>query len=134
MILLNVGPVIIRYYITENEFGEVLTGTEYHPPDNTLKSSFVNNYDKMYYYIGGVGKDSTGKRNFSIPTNVKLNDKGDPIEQTTTTVMKDSTKTETLTYKYDSSDDKGNWTQRTEYNEKGKPSKIVKRSYTFYND
>ncbi|MFI5134057.1 MAG: hypothetical protein ACHQEB_06960 [Chitinophagales bacterium] len=121
------------YYkdLTENEYGEVLTGTEYHM-DNTLKSSFVNSYDKDGHNIGGVGKDSTGKETFHSV--IKLNDKGDPIEQTTTTVMKDSTKTETVTYKYDSYDDQGNWTQRTEYNDKGKATKIVKHSYTYYKD
>lgn len=121
------------YYkdISENEFGEVLTGTEYHA-DNTPKSSFISNYDKDGHYLGAVGKDSTGKETFhSI---IKLNDKGDPIEQTTTTVMKDSTKTETLTYKYDSYDEKGNWTQRTISNDKGKATKIEKRTYTYYKD
>jgi len=63
-----------------------------------------------------------------------LNDKSDPIEETTTTLEKGSTKTEKLTYKYDTYDDKGNWVQRTTYNEKGKPSKIVKRTITYYKD
>ncbi|MES1224908.1 MAG: hypothetical protein ABUT20_55990, partial [Bacteroidota bacterium] len=86
------------YYtdLSENEFGEVLTGTEYHA-DSTLKSSFVNSYDKDGHYIGGSGKDSTGKETFHAT--VKLDDKGDAIEQTTMTVTKDTTKTETVTYK-----------------------------------
>ena len=117
--------------LSENEYGEVLKGTEY-KPDNTMKSSFENNYDKDGHFIGGSGKDSTGKEIFH--STVKLNDKGDAAEETTMTVTKDSTKNETVTYKYDSYDDQGNWTQRTTYNDKGKPTKIVKRTYTYYKD
>jgi hypothetical protein len=121
------------YYkdLTQDEFRNVLTGTEY-KMDNTVKSSFVNSYDKNGHFTGGVGKDSTGKETFH--SSYKLNDKGDAVESTTTTVMKDSTKTETVSYKYDSYDDKGNWTQRTTYNDKGKPTKIVKRTLTYYKD
>jgi len=121
------------YYknLTQDEFGNVLTGTEY-KMDNTIKSSFVNNYDKNGHFIGAQSKDSTGKETFH--SSVKLNDKGDAIETTTTTVMKDSSKTETVVHKYDSYDDKGNWTQRTAYDDKGKPTKIVKRTITYYKD
>jgi hypothetical protein len=122
---------ISSYYkdLSENEYGEVLKGTEY-KPDNTMKSSFENNYDKDGHYIGSSGKDSTGKETFH--STVKLNDKGDAAEETTMTVTKDSTKNETVSYKYDSYDDQGNWTQRTTYNDKGKPTKIVKRTYSYY--
>jgi hypothetical protein len=121
------------YYkdITENEFGEVLTGTQYHV-DNTLKSSFANTYDKDGHNTEGIGKDSTGKVTYHAT--IKLNDKGDPSEQTTMTVTKDTTKTETVTYKYDTYDDKGNRTQRTESIDKGKATKIVKRAYIYYKD
>jgi len=47
---------------------------------------------------------------------------------------KDSTKTEVVTYKYDATDDKGNWTQRTTYNDKGKATKMVKRTITYFKD
>ena len=100
--------------------------------DNTLKGSFVNSYDNNGHFTGGSGKDSTGKENFH--STVKLNDKGDAVETTTTTTTKDSSKTETVTYKYDSYDEKGNWTQRTTYNDKGKPTKIVKHTITYYKD
>ncbi|MFI5185344.1 MAG: hypothetical protein ACHQF0_01320 [Chitinophagales bacterium] len=124
---------ITSYYkdITENEYGEVLKGTEY-KMDNTVKSSFENSFDKDGHYIGGSSKDSSGKETFH--STVKLNDKGDAAEESDMTVTKDSTKNETFTYKYDSYDDKGNWTQRTTYNDKGKPTKIIKRTYTYYKE
>jgi hypothetical protein len=117
--------------LTQDEFGNVLTGTEY-KMDNSVKSSFINSCDKNGHSTGSVGKDSTGKETFHSTS--KLNDKGDVIETTTMTVIKDSTKTETTSYKYDSYDDKGNWTQRTTYNDKGKPTKIIKRTVTYYKD
>jgi len=121
------------YYkgLTQDEFGNVLTGTEY-KMDNSVKSSFVNSTDKNGHSIGSVGKDSTGKETFHSTS--KLNDKEDVIETTTMTVIKDSTKTETVSYKYDTYDDKGNWTQRTTSNDKGKATKIVKRTVTYYKD
>lgn len=39
-----------------------------------------------------------------------------------------------MKYKYDSFDDKGNWTQRTQSDENGKPEKITKREITYYKD
>lgn len=126
------GKVTSTYKdLGENEYGEVLKGTEF-KPDNTMKSSFENNYDKDGHYTGGAGKDSTGKETYH--STLKLNDKGDPIEETTMTVTKDTTKNETVTYKYDTYDDKGNWTQRTTYNDKSKAIKILKRTYTYYKD
>ena len=121
------------YYksLTQDEFGNVLTGTEY-KMDNTVKSSFANTCDKDGHNIGSSAKDSTGKESFH--STLTLNDKGDVVEETRMTVTKESTKNEKLSYKYDSYDEKGNWTQRTTYNEKGKPTKIVKRTYTYYKD
>jgi hypothetical protein len=58
----------------------------------------------------------------------------DPIEEISTTREKDSTKTEKTTYQYEGYDDKGNWLQSTASNEKGKPTKTVKRSSTYYKD
>jgi len=120
------------YYknITENEYGEVLTATQY-KIDSTLKSSFTSNFQEANY-TGGVSKDSAGKETFR--STIKLNEKGDPAEETTVNVMKDTTKTETVSYKYDSYDKNGNWTQRTTYNDKGKPVKIVKRTIIYFKD
>ena len=116
--------------LSENEYSQVIKGTEY-KEDGSLKSSFVNNYDNAHY-IGGVSKDSTGKETFR--SSITLNDKGDASEESTTTVTKDTSKTEKFTYKYDNYDDKGNWIQRTTYNEKGKPIKVIKRTIAYYKD
>jgi hypothetical protein len=53
-------------------------------------------------------------------------------EEEYTYVEAGKTKTEKKTYKYDHYDEKGNWTQRTAYDDKGKPTKVVKRSFTYY--
>jgi len=116
--------------LSENEYGEVTKGTEY-KEDGTVKSSFASTYDSAHY-VSGWGKDSTGKENYR--GSVTLNDKGDAAEESRTTVTKDSSKTEKFTYKYDSYDDKGNWLQRTTYNEKAKPIKVTKRTFTYYKD
>jgi len=79
--------------------------------------------------VGGESKDSTGKVTYS--SSVKLNDKNDQEQVTETTVDKDSTKTTVTTYKYDGWDEQGNWTQRTTYDDKGKPTKITKRIITY---
>ena len=99
--------------------------------NDKIKSTFDMKYDGPHF-IGGTVTDSTGKTSYT--GSVKLNDKGDPIEETTTTLEKDSTKTEVVTYKYDATDDKGNWTQRTTYNDKGKATKVIKRTITYFKD
>lgn len=116
--------------LKENEYGQVTAGTEY-KENGSVKSSFANNYDKAIY-TGGIVKDSSGKE--TLRNTIKLNDKGDASEQTRTTVTKDSTKTKKFTYKYDSYDEKGNWTQLTTFDEKGKPIKVTKRTFTYYKD
>ena len=99
--------------------------------DGRVKSTWDFKYDGPIY-VGGSSTDSTGKMSYT--GSVKVNDKGDPIDEMSTTRQKDSTKTERMTYKYDSYDDSGNWTQRTTYNEKGKSSKIVKRTFIYFKE
>jgi hypothetical protein len=120
------------YYtdLSTNEYGIVYAGKQ-HFMDGRIKSTWDLKYDG-FIYVSGTSTDSIGKVSYS--GSVKVNDKGDPIEEISTTREKDSTKTEKMTYKYDSYDDQGNWTQRTTYNEKGKPSKIIQRSFTYYKD
>jgi hypothetical protein len=120
------------YYkeITQDEYENVLGATEY-TPENKLKSSFTQSYSKGHF-MGTIGKDSLGKETYR--STYKLDDKGNPVEESETTIAKDSTKTTLTTFKYDSYDDKGNWTQRTQYNDKNKPTKISKRSFTYYKD
>jgi hypothetical protein len=120
------------YYtdIKENEYGIVYAGKRYFM-NGKIKETFDMKYDKTNF-VGGTATDSLGRTSYN--GTVTLNDKGDPIKDSSTTLVKDSTKTETITYKYDNYDDKGNWTQRTTYNDKGKPTKTVKRTYTYYKD
>jgi uncharacterized lipoprotein NlpE involved in copper resistance len=120
------------YYtdLATNEYGIVYAGKQ-HFMDGRIKSTWDLKYNGVTY-VSGTSTDSTGKVSYS--GSVKVNDKGDPIDEISTTREKDSTKTEKMSYKYDSYDDAGNWTQRTTYNEKSKPSKIVKRSFTYYKD
>lgn len=114
--------------LKEDDYGAVTSGIE-HKPDSSVKSSFTAEYDKGMQ-VSSTGKDSSGKVTFSFKA--ELNDKGDLAKRTTTNVGKDSTTTTVTTYKYDSYDDQGNWTQRTTYNDKGKATKVVKRAYTYY--
>lgn len=112
--------------ITSNDFGEVL-GAKGHHADSTLKMTFTNTFDSIFY-AGGESKDSVGKLTYSA--DVKLNDKKDPAQMEETTVTKDSTTKTNTSYAYDSWDNQGNWTQQTA-SEKGKPKKIIKRIITY---
>ena len=112
--------------LTQDEYGHVLTGKE-RKPDSSVNSSWKNTFEKQAY-TGGESTDSSGKVTYK--STAKINDKGDQIEYSSTEVKKDTTITKTLTYRYDASDDQGNWTQRTEM-ENGKPTKVEKRIITY---
>ena len=112
--------------IVINDYGQVVSATGHHA-DSSLKMSFKNNFDSVYY-IGGESKDSVGKITFS--STIKLDDKRNPVKTDETTVTKDSTTNKSTTYAYDSWDSNGNWTQQT-ITENGKPAKIVKRAITY---
>ena len=114
--------------ITTNDYDR-LTGYKQYKADSIFKMSMTNTYDKQYLK-GQSAKDSAGKETYS--STLKLDDKNNLIEITTKEVTRDSTITKTTKYRYDSFDDKGNWTQRTEMDENGKPVKIVKRTVTYY--
>jgi hypothetical protein len=120
------------YYtdITANDYDR-LTGFKQYKPDSTLKMSLTNTYDKLLLKES-IAKDSAGKETYS--SILKLDDKNNLIESTTKEVTKDSTINKTTKYRYDSFDDKGNWTQRIEMDGNGKPVKIVKRTITYYKD
>jgi hypothetical protein len=120
---------MVAYYtdITQNKY-LLLTGAKEYHQDSTLKQTFINDYDSIYY-VGGTGIDSVGKPNYT--GKVKLDDKKNEIAFDETTVEKGVSKTTTVTYKYDTWDDKGNWTKQTTLNEKGKPTKIKQRIITY---
>ena len=118
------------YYtgLTEDDYGQVTAGTR-HKADSTVDGVFSNEYVKGMQ-VAGTYKDSSGKEVSNSKS--ELNDKGDIAKTTEMNVTKDSTTNTVTTYKYDSYDEQGNWTQRTSYNEKGKATKVVKRSFTYY--
>jgi hypothetical protein len=118
------------YYkdLKQNEYGIVYAGKHY-GLNNKIKEEWDMKYDKVHF-LGGKSTDSTGKVTYE--STAKVNDKGDMSEEDTKYVEKGKSKSEKKTYKYDSYDNKGNWTQRTAYNEKGKPINVVKRSITYY--
>jgi hypothetical protein len=120
------------YYtdITSNDYDR-LTGYKQYKPDSTLKMSMALSYDKQFLK-GQIAKDSAGKETYSY--NLKLDDKNNLIESTSREVTKDSTINKTTKYRYDSFDDTGNWTQRTEMDGTGKPVKVVKRTIVYYKD
>jgi hypothetical protein len=120
------------YYtdLKTNEYGIVYAGKQ-HFMNGNIKSTFDMKYEGPYF-VGGKATDSTGKTSYE--GTVKLGDKGDAIQEYSSTLEKDSAKIQNLTYKYDGTDDKGNWIQRTTTNDKGRQTAIVKRQFTYYKD
>ena len=116
------------YYdsIKTNDYGEVLSAKGHHP-DSTLKMTFTNKFDSVFY-VGGESKDSVGKLTYFA--SIKLTDKRDPIEMNETTVTKDSTSKTTTSYTYETWDSQGNWLQQTTHI-KNAPKKIIKRIITY---
>ena len=117
------------YYtgITQNEYGQVQSWKQY-DKDSVFRQTGESKYDKNLF-MGFTSKDSVGK--VKSTSSVKYNDKGEQTENSNTTITKDSTTTKVTKYTYDAHDDTGNWTQRTEWNDKGKATKITKRVYTY---
>ncbi len=113
-----------------NEYGITYVGKQ-HFMNGKIKSTFDMKYEGPNF-VGGIATDSTGKPSYQ--GTVKLNEKGDAIEEHYTTHEKDSTISKNLMYKYDSYDDKGNWTQRTTTDDKGKQTVIVKRIFSYFKD
>jgi len=112
--------------IASNDYGQVLSAKGHHP-DSTLKMTFTNNYDSIYY-VGGESKDSVGKVTYS--STIKLDDKKNAMQMDEKSVAKDSTTNTTTMFAYDKWDDKGNWTQQTT-SVNGKPKKIIERTITY---
>jgi hypothetical protein len=118
------------YYtgLTEDDYGAVTSGTR-HKKDSSVDGVFKSEYTKGIQ-VGNSYTDSSGKQVFTSKS--ELNDKGDVAKTTDTNVGKDSTTTTVTTYTYDSRDEQGNWTQRTTYNDKGKATKVTRRTITYY--
>lgn len=117
------------YYtgITQNDAGQVLTWKRY-DKDSVFReegeAKYENNLQTSF-----TGKDSVGKvKNTFTAT---YNDKGEQTETSNTNITKDSTTTKVTKFTYDSHDESGNWTQRTTLDDKGKATKVVKRTYMY---
>lgn len=117
------------YYngITQNEAGQVLSWKRY-DKDSVFReegeAKYENNLQTAF-----TAKDSVG--NIKNTFTAKFNDKGEQTETSNTNITKDSTTTKVTKFTYDSHDDSGNWTQKTTLDEKGKATKVVKRTYTY---
>jgi len=120
------------YYtdISQNDYGQ-LTGMKKYNADSSLSGSMVSNFNNSIF-TGNEAKDSVGNIIFS--STVKLDGKNNVVERDTKNVTKDSTINKVVKYKYDSFDSHGNWTQRTEMDENGKPVKVTKREITYYKE
>lgn len=118
------------YYkdLQQNEYTIVYSGKLY-DMNNKLIETFNMNYDKAAY-LGGKVTDSTGKTVFDGKATV--NDKGDMASEEYTNVENGQSKTEKKTYTYEKYDDKGNWVERTVYNDKGKATSKTSRTITYY--
>ncbi len=118
------------YYtdISQNDYGQ-LTGMKKYNADSSLSGSMVSNFNNSIF-TGNEAKDSLGNITFS--SIVKLDEKNNVVERDSKNVTNDSTVNKVVKYKYDSFDDHGNWTQRTELDENGKPVQITKREVTYY--
>lgn len=117
------------YYtdISQTAFGGV-TGWKQYDKDSVFRMTGESKYDN-YRQVEFITKDSVG--NVKSSGTSKYNDKGERIENTFTNVGKDSTTTKVTKYTYETHDDMGNWTQRTTWDDEGKATKIVKRTYTY---
>lgn len=111
-----------------NEFGQVTWSKIY--MNGKLQFAYEAKYDGPRW-VGSSKTDSTGKIVSEFTR--KLNDKDDPAEEQYTTVEEGVTTTTSLTYKYDSYDEKGNWTQQSTY-KNDKLISVTKRAITYYKD
>ncbi len=118
------------YYtnITQTESGQVKSWKEYRNKDSAFTQEWESTFDKNLQ-TGYTMKDSVGKIKSS--GSFKYNDKGERTEESNTNVTKDSTTTTVTKYSYETHDDQGNWTQRTTWNDKGKATRVTKRTYTY---
>jgi hypothetical protein len=119
-------------YMTDfktNEYGIIYSGK-----DHLMNGKIKNSWDATYEgpnFIGYTATDSLGRKSNG---SVKLNEKGDAINENYSYYEKDSAVTKNYTHTYDSYDNKGNWTQRLTFEDQVKKTIIVKRIFTYYKD
>jgi hypothetical protein len=117
------------YYSTtgQNEYGQVQAWKQY-DKDSVFRQEWESTYEKNLL-VSATTKDSVG--NVKQRYVAKYNDKGELIENSNTEITKDSTTVKVKKFTYETHDDLGNWTQRTEWDDKGKAIKILKRTYVY---
>ena len=112
-----------------NDYGQVTWGKTF---DMNGKLQFAWEYKlEGPYSFGGSRTDSTGKVVYQ--STLKRNDRNDLVEEQYTETENGVTTTEKITFKYDSYDEKGNWTQESAY-KNGKLISVTKRVITYYKD
>ena len=126
----STGKLDIYYTnITQNDMGMVLSWKQY-DKDSVFRQEGAGTYDKTMQ-TGFTVKDSVGT--VKSTSTFKYNDKGERTEVSNTNITKDTTTTKVTKFTYESHDETGNWTQRTAWDDKGKATKIVKRTYVYRN-
>ena len=120
---------LVFYYteIKQNEDGMV-TGWKQYDKDSVFRSTGESKFEK-FLQTSFTAKDSVGKTKSS--SLYKYNDKGEQVEASNTNITNDSTTTKVTKYTYETHDEMGNWTQRTSWDDKGKATAVVKRTYTY---
>ena len=122
----------ITYYydnMIENEIGQILSGKMY-SADSTFMGTWTRKYtDGMETGRGWSDQDG----NVLDDTTGELNEKGWLAKMTTVNTDAKGVSTTTVeTMVYDSFDEMGNWTQRTEFDNDGKTEQVEKRVYTYF--
>ena len=112
-----------------NESGQVTSGKTFFM-NGKLQFAWESKFDGPLY-AGGRGTDTAG--NVVRESTIKRNDKGDAVEEHHTRIENGDTTTSKLTHKYDSYDEKDNWTQQSTY-KNGKLISVTKRAITYYKD
>lgn len=124
----------MKYFFTEikeNEFGQAISGKMYSPD-----SSLIGTWGR--HYVDGLpaGRSWSGSDGKLIHDyKGEVNAQGHLSKMTATVAAgDDSTITFVTTFVYDSFDEAGNWTQRTEIDEDGKVKEVKKRMYTYFKE
>jgi hypothetical protein len=123
----STGKMTVYYQtLGMSDFGQVQAWKEY-DKDSVYRQEWEAVYDKQMM-MSSVTKDSVG--NVKNKWSAKYNDKGELIETSSTRIKKDTTTT-VKKYTYETHDETGNWTQRTEWDDKGKALKAVRRTIAY---
>ena len=125
------GSGAVKYYyteMTENEIGQALDGKMFFG-DSTFRGTWGIKYIDGTW-AGRSWNDSSGTMIYNYTG--ELNDKGLLIKMTNVEAdPEEGTKTTVSTFTYDSFDEIGNWTQRSEI-EDDKLIEVKKRTYTYF--